>query len=366
VDLCLTQARVPVVADPAAAGATLPERAGKVFTTIWAFKARVTHPNHWTMFKAIWTRCSIRTTSLTVSSYCDSWALAPPTGLMTMPRVWFPLRLTTVRVWIAKEKVQQRAPKLIPKISNKLRRQAMINFQIWKRSKRKNCWKSSLLKSRRKLRSVKRYWKTKRKLGKKKRQSKGTKKSEANLASVRSMSITRCSADESKSNATNQTRHKIKPVCCLMLCTAAVGEAERKTVCLNWPNLRRKYVKRSGVTLKTAWSALMSWVVEICPSECKSRGRSARKLSMRNRISASTRLQPAVLQTIRVWDKGKLHFFWKMKSRIVGRKQEKKAAQRWTIQKSASLSSDRKKSSWLRSVLKKRLSMRKVWESSRH
>jgi len=243
----------------------------------------------------------------------------------------------------------------------------MINFQILKRSKRKSCWKSSLLKSRRKLRSVKRkIWKTKKKLGKKKKPSKGTKKSEANLASVRSMSIAQCSADESKSNGTNQTRLKIKPVCCLMLCTAAGGEAERKTVCLNWPSLRRKYVKKSGVTLKTAWSALMLWVVVICRSECKCRGQSARKPSMRNRISASTRRQPAALQTIQVWDKGKLHFFWKMKSQIVERKQEKKAAQRWTIQKSASLSSDRKKSSWPRSVLKKRLSMRKVWESSRH
>jgi len=90
-----------------------------------------------------------------------------------------------------------------------------------------------LLKSRRKPRSVKRYWKTKRKPGKKKKLSKGTKKSEASLASVKSMSITRCSADELKSNATNQTRHKIKPACYLMLFMVAGREAEKKTVCLN-------------------------------------------------------------------------------------------------------------------------------------
>ena len=198
--------------------------------------------------------------------------------------------------------------------------------------------------------------------------SRSTKKSEANLASVRLTSTTRCSADESKSNATNQMRSKIKLVCYLMFCTAAGGEAqvERGIVCLNWLSLRRKYVKRLGVTLKTGWLALMWWVVATCRLKTKSQGRSAQRPSTRNRTSASTKRQPVAHQTTQASDKGKLHFFWKMKSQIVVRRQARKVVLRWTIQKFESLLSVRKKSSKPRSVLKKRSCMRKVWGSSRH
>lgn len=59
--------------------------------------------------------------------------------------------------------------------------------------------------------------------------------------------------DASKSNATNQTRSKIKPVCFLMLSMAAGGEAQAVSgiVFLNLHSLRRKFVKKLGATLKT-------------------------------------------------------------------------------------------------------------------
>jgi len=138
-------------------------------------------------------------------------------------------------------------------INSKVLNTSLANFQITKKSKRKSCLRSFSQKSRRNPRSEKRkIWKIKGEPEKKKKLSKGTKKSEVNLVLVRSTSTTQCSADVTKGNAKNQTRSKIKPVCYLMLFMGVAMEADRKTACLNLPSLRRKYAKRLGAILKTA------------------------------------------------------------------------------------------------------------------